>query len=101
MIPQEITIPLKCEGNCTEKMEIKSVDWGNETDFYVTFSIDTFYVGQSIFGVIKERIKLAWLAIRKGNYIHNEILTSAKALSELNGKLSEMLTFIDSKGTKQ
>ena len=96
-----IIIPLKCEGNCTEKMEIRTVDWGDELDIYISFSVDTFYAGQSIIGILKERIKLAWLAIRKGNYIHNEILTNTKAMSELNGKLSEMLDMLNSKETKQ
>lgn len=97
----KIVIQLKCEGNCTEKMEITTLDWGDELDICISFSIDTFYAGQSVIGILKERIKLAWLAIRKGNYVHNEILTNIKAMSELNGKLSEMLDMINSKETKQ
>jgi hypothetical protein len=72
-------------------MEIQTIDWGDDMDICISFSADTFYAGQSIVGILKERLKLAWLALRKGNYIHNEILTNTRAMSELNGKLSQML----------
>ena len=89
-------IPLSCEGNCSEKMEIR-IYGENEIDVWISFSADTFYAGQSILGILRERFKLAWLAIRKGNYIHNEIVTNIKALSELNGKLSETLERLNPK----
>ena len=91
----KITIPLTCEGNCSEKMVIRTVDWGDDIDIEIFFRADTFYAGQSIVRILKARLKLAWLALRKGNYIHNEILTNTKAMSELNGKLSEMLEQIE------
>lgn len=92
----KIIIPLACEGNCSEKMTIQTLDWGDDNiDIYISFSIDSFYAGQSVIGILKERIKLAWLALRKGNYIHNEILTNTRAMSELNVKLSEMLERIE------
>ena len=87
--PQAIVI--QCEGNCLETMEFKKIDWGDGIEYYIEFRTSTFYAGQSVIGIIKERLKFAWQAIRKGNYIHQEILTSTKALEMLRDKLTEML----------
>ena len=86
----EKIITVQCEGNCSETMEIKKVNWGDEIDYYIEFRTSTFYCGQSAWGIIKERIQFAWLALTKGNYIHQEILTNKQSLEMLRDELTKM-----------
>lgn len=86
----ELKIIVECNACCPDTMEIVKVDYGDERDYYINFRIDSFYAGQSVIGIIKARLRLAWLAIRKGNYIHQEIITTREALMELRDGLIQM-----------
>jgi hypothetical protein len=88
---EKMSIIVQCEGNCSETMEFKILDWGDDIDYCIEFRASTFYAGQSIVGIMRERIKFAWEAIRKGNYIHNEILTNKRSLELLRDKLTDIL----------
>ena len=89
---KEIKIIVGCEAACSETMEIVRQDWGDETDYFIQFRVDSFYAGQSLWLIFKERLRLAWLAVRKGNYIHQEILTNEKNLLRLRDELIQMLS---------
>lgn len=82
-----INIPCDCG---TEVIEITK--WDDEDDDYIiNFMIDSFSAGQSIFYILKHRLQLAWLALRKGNYIHQEICLTKEKLTELRDNISEFL----------
>ena len=86
----KLRVIVECNACCPDTMEIVRADYGDGNDYYIQFRIDSFYAGQSVTGIIKERLRLAWLAIRKGNYIHQEIITTKEALMELRNGLIEM-----------
>lgn len=83
-----ITIRCDC-GN--EIIELMRCDWGDETDYIINFYVSTFSAGQGIFNTLKCRLKMAWLALRKGSYIHEEIIANRKKLEELQVDLVELL----------
>ena len=88
---KEIKIIVGCEAACSETMEIVRQDWSDEIGYFIRFRVDSFYAGQSLWGIFKERLRLAWLAVRKGNYIHQEILTNRENLLRLWDELTQML----------
>jgi len=84
-------IRISCD--CGEiDMEIIEATWNdNSKDYYIDFKISSFYSGQSVIGIIKERIKLAWLALRKGNYYFQSMEVKKDTLLELKNNLNELL----------
>lgn len=82
-----ISIPCDCY---TETIEIDRRN-SDPDDFYITFKIDSFCSGQSVLRIIKKRLKLAWLALRKGNYIHQDIILSKDKMVELRNNIIEIL----------
>jgi len=87
-------IRIPCDANCDEEMEITKLTWkdiNEDPDYLISFRIDSFYAGQSILGIIKRRLQLAWLALRKGNYYHQEIIVTEKELKELRDNLNKIL----------
>jgi len=82
-----ISIPCDC---WTETIEIEK--WDDEyDDFIISFKINSFSSGQSILWIIKQRIQFAWLALRKGNYIHQEISLTRDKMEEFRDNISEIL----------
>jgi hypothetical protein len=84
------TIP--CECGCVE-LEIKKHDWrdGDEPLYMIEFKVSAFYAGQSLIHIIKQRLKFAWLALRKGNYYFQDIVANKELLAELRDNLTEFL----------
>jgi len=83
----EITIPCDCG---TEKICINTYD--DMEDYYcLSFYIDSFYACQSVWYVIKDRIKLAWKALRKGNFIFQEMILTSASIKELRDDLNTLL----------
>ena len=85
----EIEIPCDCH---MEKMVIHKFD-DDEDDwdyYYLSFWVDSFY-NQSILWWFWDRVKMAWEAIRKGNYIHQEITLNKKKIIELRDNLNEII----------
>ena len=85
---------IRCECDCfTEELRItKDYEFDfSEPIYYVDFRVDSFCVGQSIFWIMKQRLKLAWLAIRKGNYIHQDLVLKEKNIIEFRDRLSELI----------
>ena len=84
---QTISIPCDC---WTETVEINK--WDDEhDDFLINFKVDSFSSRQSVLWIFKRRLQLAWLAIRKGNYIHQEISLTRDKMVELRDNINEML----------
>jgi len=83
----EIIIPCHCR---TERIIISKFDDEWDT-YYFSFYIDSFYAGQSIWHIFIERLKLAWLALRKGNYIHQEVILDLDSMLELKDGLGKLL----------
>jgi hypothetical protein len=82
------TIKTSCD--CGE-IEMEVTKWKDDSDLYfLDFKISAFYSGQSIIGIIKERIKLAWLSLRKGNYYFQNMEMNKEALKELKDDLNKM-----------
>ena len=79
-----ISIPCDC---WTETIEIDKWD----DDFLINFKVDSFSSGQSVLWIIKRRLQLAWLALRKGNYVHQEISLTRDKMVELRDNINEML----------
>lgn len=85
-------IELRCDCNTRHRLEIVKYDWDDgQTEYELGFVVSAYYCDQSLIGIIKTRLKFAWQALRKGNYLHNVIMTRKEALSEFNKKLTEML----------
>ena len=83
----EIQIPCDCH---VEIITIQKFD--DEYDYYyMSFLASTFYNCQRIRNVIWERIKFAWLVLRKGNYIHQEITLNRSKIMELRDNLNTIL----------
>lgn len=83
----EIIIPCNCR---TERIVISKFD--DDWDaYYFSFYIDSFYAGQSIWRIFIERLKLAWLALRKGNYIHQDLTLDLNLMLELKEDLEKLL----------
>lgn len=79
----EIKIPCDCH---TEEIRIEQFDKCDDL-YYMSFWACTFYSGQIGLGSIWARIKMAWLALRRGNYIHQEIVLTRGSLLELATKI--------------
>lgn len=84
-------IRISCD--CGEiDMEIIKTTWQEDVvDYYLDFRISSFYSGQSVIGIIKQRIKLAWLALRKGNYYFQSMEVKEDTLKELRDNLNKLL----------
>jgi hypothetical protein len=83
-----ILIPCEC---WTESVEITRADWNDGTDYYIHFKVDCFAAGQGIFAVLKNRLKFAWQALRKGTYIHEEIIVTRQSLQEIQSGIDELI----------
>lgn len=82
-----ISIPCDC---WTETIEIEK--WDDEhDDFLICFKVRSFSSGQRVLWILKERMRLAWLALRKGNYIHQEISLTRDKMVELRDNINEIL----------
>lgn len=82
-----ISIPCDCY---TETIEIEKWD-DNHDDYNISFKVDSFSSGQSVLWIINRRLQLAWLALRKGNYIHQEISLTRDKMIELRDNINEIL----------
>jgi len=83
----EVLVPCDCH---TEKISISRFE--DDLDLYfISFYVDSFYACQSIRFVIKERIKMAWRALWKGNFIHQEVALNKQKIEELRDGLSEIV----------
>jgi hypothetical protein len=82
-----ISIPCDC---WTETIEIEKWD-DDHDDFFINFKVNSFSSGQSVRWIIKRRLQLAWLALRKGNYIHQEISLTRDKMIELRDNINEIL----------
>ena len=84
---QTITIPCDC---WNETIEIDN--WDDEHDhFLINFRVSSFSSGQGVLWILKQRIRFAWLALRKGNYIHQEIALTRNKMEELRDNINEIL----------
>lgn len=83
-------VKCNCVGHC-QTIELKKYDYNNgEVDYAIDFRVSIFSSG-NILSIIQRRLKLAWLAIRKGNYIHNDICIDRYGLYKLHKDLTEYL----------
>jgi len=87
---KKVKVEIECDCGC-QSIVVHELDWGGRKDFSICFYVCAFYSGQSVIRILKERIKMAWLALRKGNYVHNEIITNKEALTRLRDGLNEIL----------
>ena len=92
----EIQIPCGCH---TEKIIIHKFD-DLEDYYYLEFWVTSFYSTQSLWRVLKDRIKMAWRALLKGNYIHQEITLDEQKIIELRDNLTELLQKCEKEGVK-
>lgn len=83
----KIKIPYSCGEIEWELMEMK-FDHQEEPEYFFDFKISAFDAGQSIIGLIKERIKLAWLSLRKGNYYFQSMEIKKELLEQLRDDLN-------------
>ena len=74
----------------TEKLVISRFD--DELDLYfLSFYVDQFYSCQRVRTVIWDRIKMAWKALRKGNFIFHEMSFDKAKLIELRDNINEVI----------
>ena len=89
----EIQIPCDCH---TEGIVIRK--WDDMEDYYyLEFWAHTYYSGQGLWWTFKQRVKFAWQALRKGNYIHQEIILNRNKITELRDDLTKLLEAQDGK----
>jgi hypothetical protein len=82
----EIEIPCGCN---TEKIVINKFD-DNYDEYWIGFYVDSFY-NQSLTHIFIDRLKMAWEALLKGNYIHQEMLLSGDKIKELRDNLNKVI----------
>lgn len=88
-----LTIRVPCDAICTEEIDLTRTKWLDDVDYYyyMSFRTCTFYGAQSVIEIIKARIRFAWQAIRKGNYIHQEIILNKESLKDMRDMIDKML----------
>jgi hypothetical protein len=96
-VDNEFQIQIPCECN-TEKIVISKFD-DLEDYYYLSFWVDSFYSGQCLYWIWKERIKMAWKALRKGNFIFQEMTLDLKKIIELRDDLNTLIN-VESKDGK-
>lgn len=82
-----IIIPCDCH---TEKLVISKFD-DDCNLYFLSFYINSFYAGQSIIYILIDRIKLAWRALTKGNFVFQEMSMDKRKLLELRDNINEII----------
>ena len=89
----EKIVIVNCDCGCNQELHIKKyIDEDiNNIEYYITFSCSKFdEEQQTIFGIIKKRLKRAWYSLRGKDYRYFELFLNQENFRDLQDKIKNM-----------